>query len=260
MADETANHFVVARNDVAAVLVELVDALVGDFDVIDMLNVLTTRSVELVGAASAGILLADSDGTLRVVGASNDQARLLELLQVQHEEGPCLDSYRIGQVVTHPDLTTDSPWPRFAAVSVAQGYRSVCAIPLRLREFRMGCLNLFMSDVGALPDSDVALAQALADIASSAIMQGQLSRDSAVRVAQLQHALDSRVVIEQAKGMIAVHQGVGMDAAFASLRSHARSSNLRLTDVARALTDGSVSLDALKPQRPPPPPARPTCR
>ena len=259
MVEKASDHLVADRNDAAAALVELVGALVGHFDVIDMLTVLSTRSVELVGAAAAGILLADSDGTLRVIGSSNDQAHLLELLQVQNEEGPCLDSYRTGQVVTHPDLTADSPWPRFAAVSVAQGYPSVCAVPLRLHEFRLGCLNLFMAETGALPDSDVALAQALADVASIAIMQDQLSRDSTVREAQLRHALDSRIVIEQAKGMIAVHQGVGMDEAFGRLRSHARSSNLRLTDVATAFTDGSVSLDALKPP-PPPPPSGPRSR
>ncbi len=254
--DETSDQLIAHRNDAAAALVELVDALVGDFDVIDMLTVLASRSVELLGAAAAGILLADSDATLRVIGSSNDQAHLLELLQVQNEEGPCLDSYRSGQVVTHPDLTEDSPWPRFAAVSVAQGYPSVCAVPLRLQEFRLGCLNLFMSETGALPDSDVTLAQALADVASIAIMQDRLSRDSAVREAQLQHALDSRIVIEQAKGMIAAHQDVSMDEAFARLRSHARSNNLRLTDIATAVIDGSIGLDALAPQRPPPPPGR----
>ncbi len=255
MAYETPDQLIAHRNDAAATLVELVDTLVGDFDVIDMLTVLTTRSVELVGAAAAGILLADSNGTLRVIGASNDQAHLLELLQVQNEEGPCLDSYRTGQVVTHPDLTMDSPWPRFAAVSVTQGYPSVCAVPMRLQELRLGCLNLFMSEPGALPESDVTLAQALADVASIAIMQDQSSRDSAVREAHLQRALDSRIVIEQAKGMIAVHQDVGMDAAFERLRSHARSNNLHLTDVATTLIDGSVSLDALQPQPPPPAPA-----
>ncbi len=257
MADETHEQLIVDRNDAATAFVELVDALVGDFDVIDMLTVLATRSVELVGAAASGILLAGSDGTLRVVGAANEQAHLLELLQVQNEEGPCLDCYRTGQVINHADLTMDSPWPRFAAASVTMGYASVCAVPLRLRDFRMGCLNLFMSEAGALPDADVALAQALADVASIAIMQDQVSRDGAVREAQLQHALDSRIVIEQAKGMIAVHRGVGMDAAFVRLRSYARSNNLRLADVATTLIDGSVSLDVLNPQdRPTPSAAR----
>ncbi len=252
--DKTSDQLIGHRNDAAAALVRLVNALVGDFDVIDMLTVLASRSVELLGAAATGILLADSDGTLRVIGSSTDQAHLLELLQVQNEEGPCLDSCRTGQVVTHPDLTEDSPWPRFAAVSVAQGYPAVCAVPLRLQDFRLGCLNLFMSEAGALPDSDVELAQALADVASIAIMQDQLARDSAVREAQLQHALDSRIVIEQAKGMIAAHHDVSMDEAFARLRSHARNNNLRVTDVATALIDGSLSLDVLKTQPPPPPP------
>ena len=255
MAEETSNELIVRRGDVAEAFVELVDALVGDFDVIDMLTVLTTRSVELLGAAAAGILLADTDETLRVIGSSNEQAHLLELLQVQNAEGPCLDSYRTGQVVSHRDLTAASPWPLFAAVSVAQGYPSVCAVPLRLKESRIGCLNLFMSEAIDLPGSDVALAQALADVASITIVQNQSTRNSDAQKAQLQHALNSRIVIEQAKGMIAAHSGVGMDAAFTRLRLHARSNNLRLTDVATTLIDGSVSLDALNQQRRPPPPA-----
>jgi GAF domain-containing protein len=257
MADETQNELMVRRVDAAGAFVEIVEALVGDFDVIDMLTLLALRSVELVGAAAAGILLADADETLRVIGSSNEQAHLLELLQVQNLEGPCLDSYRTGKVVSHRDLTSMSPWPRFAAASVAHGYPSVCAVPLRLKDARIGCLNLFMSEAVELPESDVALAQALADVASITIAQDQSTRDAETQKARLQHALDSRIVIEQAKGMIAVHLGVGMQAAFVRLRSHARNHNLRLTDVATRLIDGSMRLDALDPQRrPEPPPPR----
>jgi GAF domain-containing protein len=255
VTNEEQRELMVRRGDAAAAFVEIIDALVGDFDVIDMLTALTTRSVELLGAAAAGILLADADETLRVIGSSNEQAHLLELLQVQNAEGPCLDSYRTGMVVRHRDLTSVSPWPRFAAASVAAGYPSVCAVPLRLKESRIGCLNLFMTEAVELPDSDVALAQALADVASITIVQDQSTRDLDAQKTHLQHALDSRIVIEQAKGMIAARLGVGMDEAFTRLRSHARSNNQGLTDLATRLIDGSVSLDALhEPGRPPPSP------
>lgn len=257
MADEIRYQQVGRRAQAAAAFVELVDALVEDFDVIDVLTVLATRCVELLGAAAAGILLADGEGTLRVVGASNEQAHLLELLQLQNDQGPCMDCYRTGQVVSNSNLGADSPWPEFAAVSIAAGYLSVCAIPMRLRDFTMGCLNLFLPDPVALPDDDVALAQALAHVASIAIAQDQLAREAAVRESDLQHALQSRVLIEQAKGMIAAQSGVDMDAAFNQLRSYARNTNRRLTDVAESVIDGSTTIRSAKPSRPPiPPPSR----
>ena len=229
----------------ATAFVELADALVGDFDVIDMLTGLTARCVELLGASAAGILLADSNGKLRVVGASNDKANLLELFQIQNEQGPCLDCYATGTVVSHPDLTASSPWPEFAAVSVAAGLPSVCAVPLRLRSLVLGCLNLFTAEPVELSDADVALAQALADVSSIAIVQDQAAREAAVREGNLQHALNSRIVIEQAKGMIAEGGRLGMDESFSALRAYARSNNLRLTEVAEALVSGAFAVDSV---------------
>jgi GAF domain-containing protein len=244
----------------AAAFVELVDALVDDFDVIDMLSVLSTRCVELLGAAAAGILLADGEGTLRVIGASNERARLLELLQLQNHEGPCLDCYRTGNVVINPDMASASSWPRFASTCVREGYPSVCAVPMRLKGLTMGSLNLFMSEPVRLPDSDVALAQGLADVASIAIIQDQTARESAVRESQLHRALDSRIVIEQAKGMIAAHTGLDMDAAFSRLRTHARNNNRMLTDLATEIVGGSITLGwvapRVRPAQPPPGPNR----
>ena len=139
MTEEIGYEQISRRAQAADAFIELVDALVEDFDVIDLLTVLATRSVELLGAAAAGVLLADSEGTLRVVGASNEQAHLLELLQLQNNQGPCLDCYRTGQVVSNSDLGAASPWPEFAEVAVSAGYPSVCAIPMRVRDFTMGC-------------------------------------------------------------------------------------------------------------------------
>ena len=145
------------RNALTAVtFVEIVDTLVDDFDVIDVLTVLTSRSVELLEAAAAGILLADTAGHLRVMAASTEQIELLELFQIQNDEGPCLDCFHTGAVVVNADLATPSPWPQFAAESVRAGFPSVCAVPLRLKDVILGCLNLFMSAPVSLSAADVA--------------------------------------------------------------------------------------------------------
>jgi GAF domain-containing protein len=229
----------------ATTFVELVDTLVDDFDVIDLLTVLASRCVELLDAAAAGILLADETGHLRVMAASNEQIELLELFQVQNEEGPCLDCYRSGAVVIGADLRADLRWPRFGPESVGAGLPSVCAVPLRLKDLVLGCLNLFMAAPQPLAKADVSLAQALADVASIAIVQDQAVRQAAVREGQLQHALNSRVAIEQAKGMIAEGAGLDMDTAFSRLREYARNGNRRLTEVAEALTGGHLTVESI---------------
>jgi GAF domain-containing protein len=225
--------------------VEIVDTLVGDYDVIEVLTLLTSRCVELLSARAAGILLADNDRHLRVIGASTEQIQLLELFQIQNDEGPCLDCFRTGQLVLHSDLDADSPWPLFAAECTRAGFSSVCAVPLRLKDRTLGCLNIFMTGPGGLSDNDIAIAQALADFASLALIQNYAARDVAIREGQLQHALNSRIAIEQAKGMIAERHQVDMDEAFSRLRSYARSNNLRLTQVADAIVAATVGLESI---------------
>ncbi len=237
----------------ATAFVEIVDTLVGDFDVIEVLTVLTSRCVELVGAAAAGILLADSDGHLRVIGASTEQIQLLELFQVQNDEGPCLDCFHTGKVVLHSDLDTTSPWPQFAVECTNAGFGSVCAVPLRLKSHIVGCLNMFISEPGGLSTADVALAQALADVATIAIVQDQATRNAAVREGHLERALTSRIAIEQAKGMIAERGTTNMDEAFSRLRRYARDHNLGLTATAEALISGTIAVDAVGAARPRPP-------
>lgn len=258
MPDDALDRTVQRQTLTATTFVEIVDTLVGDFDVIEVLTLLTSRCVDLLDAAAAGILLADGDGHLRVIGASNEQIQLLELFQVQNDEGPCLDCFRTGRIVLHSDLDVSSPWPLFAAECTAAGFASVCAVPLRLRNQTLGCLNMFMPAAGGLTDSDVALAQALADVASITIIQDQATREAAVRESHLQHALNSRIAIEQAKGMLAEHHRVDMDEAFSRLRVFARSNNRRLTEVAEAIVAGATDVDAIRaPRRPPPPPPPP---
>lgn len=257
MSDEALAHAATRQTLTATTFVEIVDTLVSDFDVIEVLTVLTSRCVELLDTAAAGILLADEDGHLRVIGASTEQVQLLELFQIQNDQGPCLDCYQTGVVVAHADLRTSSPWPEFAAESVAAGFPSVCAVPLRLKAVILGCLNLFMAGPGDLSAGDLALAQALADVASIAMIQDQASRDAAIREGHLQHALTSRIAIEQAKGMIAERGRVDMDEAFARLRAFARNHDRGLTEVAQSLVDGSLTVDLVAPRRSSPPPPRP---
>jgi GAF domain-containing protein len=201
----------------------------------------------LLGAAAAGVLLADADGTLRVIGASTEQINLLELFQVQNQQGPCLDAYTTGRMVINSDMRRGSPWPTFAAECSAAGFPSVCAIPLRLKSRTLGCLNLFISEPIELSDADVALARALADVASIAIVQDQAMRESAIREGQLQHALQSRIAIEQAKGMIAERAQLDMNEAFQRLRSYSRTNNRGLTEVAEAIATGVLTVDELEP-------------
>lgn len=256
MSDDALSSALTRQRLTATTFLEIVDTLVGDFDVIDVLTSLTSRSVELLDAAAAGILIADSDGHLCVVGASNEQTHLLELFQIQNDEGPCLDSFRTGRVVRHSDLDVVSPWPRFSAECTDAGYASVCAVPLRLMTHTLGCLNLFMSEPGGLSDTDVALAQALADVASVAIVHDKAIRVARIRKGHLQHALTSRIAIEHAKGMIAEHGQVDMDEAFVRLRAFARHGNRRLTEVAAALVAGTTGVGEVTAAKRPPPSRR----
>lgn len=237
----------------AATFVEMVDTLVDDFDVIDLLTILAARSVELLEVAAAGILLADNQGRLRVMAASSEQVQLLELFQLQNDEGPCLECFTTGTAVVEPDLANSPRWPLFTPECVEAGFLSVCAVPLRLRSVVLGCLNLFMSNPTLLPEPEIVLARALADVASIAIVQDQSTRLAAIREGQLQHALTSRIAIEQAKGMIAERFGLDMDAAFSRLRTYARNNNRGLTEVADSLVAGRDRLEQFA--NPPPPPA-----
>jgi len=228
---------------VSQTFLQLTDTLVADFDIIDLLTMLADRCVELVEADAAGILLADPDGNLRVMAASSERARLLELFQLQNEEGPCVEAFRSGQAVTETDLrVTRQAWPRFTPYAVGAGFTCVYAFPMRLRSTIIGALNLFRSGPGPMPEADVQLAQALADVASVAILHDQATRELQVQAGQLQHALDSRTIIEQAKGVLCERAQIDMSTAFDTIRTHARHHNLQLTAVAAQIVAGTISL------------------
>ena len=230
--------------------VDLADTMVADFDVIDFLHVLTDRSVRLLAASAAGVVLADPRGELRVAAVSSGQAGLLELFQLQNDQGPCLDCFRTGQPVTAADLTAAAQrWPRFAEAATRSGFRTVQALPMRLRDQVIGALNLFRAEPGPFDLAELRIGQALADVATIGLLHQQNVRRRETLAERLQAALNSRVAIEQAKGKLAERLGIDMDQAFSMLRAHARSSSQRLTDVARAFVD-SATADF------PPPPRR----
>jgi transcriptional regulator with GAF, ATPase, and Fis domain len=230
---------------ISQTFLQLADTLVDDFDIIDLLMMLADRCVELVDADAAGILLVDAEENLRVMAASSEEARLLELFQLQSNEGPCMEAYATGQPVVHPELrTTFDRWPHFTPYAVGAGFESACALPLRLRGNVIGALNLFRFTSGPLPGSDVKLAQALADVASIAVLQAQATRESLIHNGQLQHALNSRVTIEQAKGMVAQSAQIDMAEAFDRIRTYARNNNLQLTSVAQQIIGNELTLDA----------------
>jgi GAF domain-containing protein len=234
---------------VGQAFVALADTLVEDYDVVDLLDQLVAHSVSLLAADAAGIMLGDARSELRVVASSSEDAQTMELLQLQSNEGPCLDCYQSVTQVRVPDLAavTDR-WPGFvAAVTKEGGYRSVHALPLRLRGQAIGAMNLFHRRPGPLPEPDLALGQALADVATIAILSEREIHRSGVVIGQLQHALNSRVIIEQAKGIIANRLGLDMATAFELLRTHSRNNNERLSTVAGQIVDGhrdSSSLSA----------------
>jgi hypothetical protein len=228
------------------VFVELADTLVTDFDVVEFMTILAHRVVELLGAREAGVVLADERGLLRSVASSHESAYLLDLFELQNQEGPCLDCYRTGEPVLNQSLASpDTQWPNFAAEARRLGFTAVHALPMRLRGEVIGAINVFASNAAALTSSEVEVGQALADVATVGLLQERSLREARLLNEQLQGALNSRVVIEQAKGMLAERRNVEMDAAFDALRAYARNTNQKLSAVAQSLLAGTLSAEEL---------------
>lgn len=228
---------------VARAFVELADTLVADFDTLDFLHTLASRAVELLDAAAVGVMVTDQRGHLRVVAASSEQARLLELFELQSDEGPCLDCFRTGVPVAQADLSLpEARWPRFATEARRAGYRAVSAVPMRLRDEVVGALNLFGYAPAPPSELDDRLGQALADVATIGLLQQRTVHRRDLLAEQLESALHSRVLIEQAKGVLAERSRISMDHAFALLREHARGHQTLLSEVARAVIDEDLEI------------------
>jgi GAF domain-containing protein len=232
----------IAADQLAEVFVEVADTLVDDFDVIEFLETLTRHTAEVSSAASAGLLLADAHGQLQYMAASAESVKLLELFQLQYQEGPCLDCFRTGTAVVNTDLHAAAErWPLFAPRAVQAGFHSVHAFPLRHRQKVIGALNLFSAHTGLLDPGDVRILQSLADIATIGLLQERSIRSGEVLTEQLQGALNSRITIEQAKGVLARTHGIDVSTAFELMRSYARRNQHRLTDIAHAIVTDPTS-------------------
>ncbi|MFW5470300.1 ANTAR domain-containing protein [Knoellia sp. CPCC 206435] len=226
----------IAVERLTEVFVEVADTLVDDFDVIEFLESLTRHTAEVSGSTSAGLLLADPHGQLQYMASSQESVRLLELFQLQYDEGPCLDCYRTGEAVVNSDLQrAGQRWPRFAPRAAAAGFQSVHAFPLRHRRTVIGALNLFGSGTGDLEPTDVRILQGLADIATIGLLQERSISNAEILTEQLKRALTSRITIEQAKGILSRTHGIDVDAAFELMRLYARRHRHRISDVARAV-------------------------
>ncbi|HEV7212690.1 MAG TPA: GAF and ANTAR domain-containing protein [Blastococcus sp.] len=231
----------------AEVFVELADTLVEEYDVVDLLQTLTERCVELVDTDAAGLMLDDQRGNLRLIAHTHESARLLELFELQQQEGPCLDCFATGQVIANIDLATATGrWPVFTQAARESGYGTSHAVPLRLRRQVIGALNLFSTGRRPLSDDHLAVAQGLADIATIGLLHERAVRDQVMLSEQLQTALQSRILIEQAKGILSAQAGTNVAAAFALLRTHARRTGQPLTTLAGAVVAGQIEAGALQ--------------
>lgn len=229
------------ETDIIRAFTGLADRLVGDFDVVELTTRLTEDCARLLDVHAVGLLLADAAGVLHLLAATSSEARKLEAFQLQREEGPCLDCYRTGLAVSIADLSAEAGrWPRFTASAAGQGFRSVHAIPMRLRHDRLGALGLFGTTAGELGQDDLRLAQGLAHVASIAIMQNNQSPDRTALAPALQAAVASRAVVEIAKGMLSELNSINMQDAFDLLRAYALRHEQRLTDVARKIVSRTL--------------------
>jgi GAF domain-containing protein len=217
------------ESDLLQSVVDIADTLVSDYDVVDMLTGVASRCVSLLDVSAAGVMLASPSGSLGLVASSSEAMRLLELFELQAQEGPCLDAFQTSAPVGQEDLRAGAGrWPLFSAEAVQAGFRSVLALPLRWRDATLGALNLFRTTSEPMPEADVIVARAFADLAALSITQHRATASA------------QRLIIEQAKGVISERAGVDVAEAFSRLRAYARSGNRRLTEVAQAAVDGSL--------------------
>ena len=225
----------------AHVMAEAVRTLASDFEFLDLAHQLTVSTVSLLGAGAAGVMLEDATGRLQVLSASDEDTRLLEIFELQREEGPCYECWRSGTVVTAPDILTGDRWPSFVKEARTLGFVSAAAVPLRLRARVVGALNVFWTTPWTVSAQDMDAVQALADVAAVGLVQQRLARESGVVAEQLENALHSRVTIEQAKGLVATKAPVDIDDACGSLEAYAVASGSSVVAVAQDVVDRIIT-------------------
>jgi len=238
----------VTRQDLLSrTFVELADTLVENYDQIDFLHRLAERCVSLLGVAEAGVVLVDPEGQLRPLASSSERMHLIELIEVQREDGPCLDSWRSGKAVREDDLAESRErWPRFAPAALEAGFLSAYAVPMRLRDERIGALNLFASQTYGLIEPDETIAQAMADVATIGILHARFIREREEVSEQLRAAFNARIALERAKGIVAEATGTDVDETFALMRGYTRRHRLLLSEVARQLISRDLAVDAIR--------------
>ena len=239
------------RGDVASeallarAFVRLADTLASDFDIVEFLHGLSVDSVEILRVAAAGVMLADARGRLRLIASSDERMRLLELFEFQGAQGPCLDAFSSGRALQASAADSRVRWPVFAPQASGAGFQRMCAVPLRVRTDVIGALNLFRGDDEPFTGTEVEIAQAMAEMAAIGLIRERSLRERNMLVGQLQAALNSRVVIEQAKGILAEYLTITVDEAFTLLRNYARDHNLKLSEIATDVVNRKIPSTAL---------------
>jgi GAF domain-containing protein len=224
-----------------AAFVKLADTLIDDYDIVELLHTLVEECTAIFDVQAGGLMLADADGELQLIASTSEKADLVEVMQLDAGHGPCVDCFATGKAVAIPDIANSGDrWPEFRTEALKQGFHSINATPLRLRGQTIGTLNLFSTRVGDMSDRDILAAQALSDVATIGILQERLIKERGVVADQLQRALDSRVLIEQAKGVLSEYASINVDDAFGVMRSYARSNNMRLHDVAEGVVGRAI--------------------
>lgn len=228
--------------------VELADTLVSNYDIGEFLYLLVERCQDVLQVDAGGVLLESPDGTLNLAAATSEKMSRLEESEISNNEGPCFEAYRdVKQIVAEDLQLTLEQWPNVTQVALDMDLHSVYAFPLRLRDDCIGALNLYREHPGPFDDRDVRLAQAFADVAAIGILQQRQIIEAQTRADQLQGALNTRVVIEQAKGVLAGKTGVTPDEAFEALRKHARNNRMNVHKLAvRVVEAQSADLSALR--------------
>jgi transcriptional regulator with GAF, ATPase, and Fis domain len=234
----------------ARVFVRLADTLVDDFDIVEFLHELCADVVKLVGAETAGVMLADTRGGLRLLASSEERMRVLEVFELQSQQGPCLDAFRTRATVAATVEDGERLWPNFSPYAAELGFRYMCAVPLQLRDITIGALNLFRATDEPFAEADLEIAQAMAKVAATGLLQRRTISEGNLVSEQLQTALQSRIAIEQAKGVLAEYLNVSVDEAFQRLRSQARNTNRKLTDLARDVASKRITAGAFTPSTP----------
>lgn len=226
-----------------AAFVKLADTLIDDYDIVDLLHTLVEECTDIFDVQAGGLMLANSDGELQLVASTSEKADLVEIMQLNAGQGPCVECFKTGKPVAIADIANSGDsWPAFRTEALKQGFKSIYATPLRLRGQTIGTLNLLSISVGVLNERDALAAQALSDVATIGILQERLAKERGIVADQLQRALDSRVLIEQAKGVLSEFASINVDEAFNTMRAYARSHNMRLHDVADGIVGRTISI------------------